>query len=71
MSFAHPAQKVVLELQFEASLGKGSVKPSRKSKLKIKKNASMAQVVEHLPSKHKTLTSIPNTAEKMLFILNK
>jgi hypothetical protein len=41
----------VEESQYEASLGK-SGRPSLKNKQKNKRAGGMAQVVEHLPSKH-------------------
>jgi hypothetical protein len=50
-------------LRSEAGEGKSS-RPYLKNKLKQNRGEGMAQVVEHLSSKSKTLSSNPNSAKK-------
>jgi hypothetical protein len=48
----------------QATLGKKQDPASRITKSK-KRAGGVAHVVEHLPSKHKTLSSSPNTGKKI------
>jgi hypothetical protein len=60
-------QAVKERSQSDTNLGKVSWRPYLKNKLKTKqkglRGADMDQVVEHLPSKHDALNSIPSTAK--------
>jgi hypothetical protein len=44
-----------------------SMRPYPKNKLKAKRAESVAQVVGHLPRKHKALNSIPSTTQKVVW----
>jgi hypothetical protein len=58
---------VIWEVQIGRSLSKAN--PRKKCNTLSKNNLSVAQGVEHLPSKHKALHSNPNT-EKLKIIYN-
>jgi hypothetical protein len=64
MYACNPASQEVGKSPPEASPGK-SARPCLKSKLKIKRGGAMAQVVEHLSSKHESMVKSPGPQKKI------